>query len=219
MPTADPWQNLSLPDGVREDQETEVWAHLETAHIEQVADTATLAAIAEGDRWTGRAYALPSGDVYIFDAASSAAPGTGVVAPDVGTGRWISVDASGTSGAAAAQADATQALADAADKAEVWTSGALQSGARFVVASVISDGSGDWSVTAASLGLTTLLGVWPAVVLSTGTVHNRAWATLATLTGSGASGYTLRGDTVVLAAPTIVVAPNTPVSLLVVGLP
>jgi hypothetical protein len=62
------------------------------------ATTTTLAAIASGDRVDGmRCIVLADSSEWVFDADSSAGASSTVVAPDVGTGRWLkAADPSGS---------------------------------------------------------------------------------------------------------------------------
>lgn len=98
-----------------------------------------------------------------------------------------------------------------------YTSAGAAQGLKLWIGSTTSDGSGVWSVDVTAAGFTSVLGAIPACVLSTATVTDRAWATLASVSTSTITGYTLRGITPVVLGMTIRTAPGVPVYVLVVG--
>lgn len=125
-------------------------------------------------------------------------------------------DAAGLA-ASSAQDDATSALAGLLLRVLGYTSAGAAQGLKLWIGSTTSDGSGAWSVDISAAGFASVLGAIPACVLSTATVTDRAWATLASVSTSTITGYTVRGITLVVLGATIRTAPSVPVYVLVVG--
>ena len=91
------------------------------------------------------------------------------------------------------------------------------SGARLWAGLVTSDGAGAFSVDVSAAGFSTVLAAVSAARLSTETVTDRAWATLATVSTTTVTGYTLRGISLLVLGATIRTAPNVPVYVVVIG--
>lgn len=81
---------------------------------------------------------------------------------------------------------------------------------------VTSDANGDFTVNYASAGFTAPPIVHVSAVL-TAALADRAWATLSATTATSATGYTLRGITLLLLATTVRTAPNTVVQVIAIG--
>tara|TARA_R110001592_G_scaffold350999_1_gene647814 strand:+ start:33364 stop:33885 length:522 start_codon:yes stop_codon:yes gene_type:complete len=83
---------------------------------------------------------------------------------------------------------------------------------------VTSDGSGDFAVDYSSKSFASPPTVTVSAQLSTATVTDRAWATLAGApTSSACAGYTLRGVTIAAVGETVREAPSVVVNVIAIG--
>lgn len=83
---------------------------------------------------------------------------------------------------------------------------------------VTSDGSGDFTVDYSSKSFSAAPTVTVSAQLSTTTITDRAWATLAGAPStSGCAGYTLRGDDLASLGATVRTAPSVTVNVIAIG--
>lgn len=83
---------------------------------------------------------------------------------------------------------------------------------------VVTDTNGEFTINYASAGFTQPPVVTVTAALTTTTVADRAWATLGSVTATSASGYAIRGITLLLLATTIRTAPSTTIMVHAIGI-
>lgn len=82
----------------------------------------------------------------------------------------------------------------------------------------VSDANGEFTVNYATAGFTTVPVIHVTATLTTATLTDRAWATLAAnATTTSVSGYVIRGTGILIGGISLRTSPNTPVMIMAVG--
>lgn len=100
----------------------------------------------------------------------------------------------------------------------IYNSGGQVASPKVWYGTVTSDGNGDFSISYTSAGFTVAPVVQVSTVHSTATQIDRAWATLATVSTTTATGYTLRGAAVSGSGDSTRTSPNTVVHVMAIGI-